>query len=131
MMYVFAFIMLLVLDNLYWHCLQNRYSVLQEACLGGHLDLVRMLVEEYSCPVDFLFLPPIKQTVGKNLDWLPDVFKGYTRPIGFPHFSFEKMQEEFYRQLGNDTAMKKYLEAVVRFSLAMARRRRGLDHTTT
>lgn len=29
--------------------LQNGYSVLREACIGWHLDVVRMLVENYKC----------------------------------------------------------------------------------
>ena len=88
--------------------LQNGYCVLQEASLGGHLDLVRMLIEEYKCTLNFIFCARPQPTFGRTLDWLPDALKGHTRESWR-----SETREYFYQQLGKDNAMIMYLEQIV------------------
>lgn len=93
------------------HYLQRGYYVLQEACLGGHLDLAQMLIEEFKCPLMYLYRsPPTPTFERKNLDWLggDNVLKERERATGLS----EQQRAFFYRQIGNDEAMITYLEEI-------------------
>ena len=99
-------VVLRLVANAYFIGLQNGYSVLREACIGGHLELVRMLIEEYKCSLnhisafppdkcDFHRLDPsVNQRLKDEFFWYRLYFKAYLN-----------------RTFDNDT-LKSYLMAV-------------------
>ena len=87
--------------------LQNGYSVIREACMNGHLQLVKILVEVYKCSLNYLWCNPRNsQIVNRQVD-------EYQSERLNMNYIKEYLDKVFGTNCGNDS-LKNYLLGVTK-----------------